>query len=191
MIVLIDNGHGIETPGKRSPDGRLREYAYTRRLARAIASRLPQSRLLITEDTDIPLSLRVRRVNDVCDLHGTANVILVSIHVNAAGYGDRWLDASGWSVMTSLRPSEASMRLARTFMEHATRAGLRGNRAIPAEGFWRQNLAMCRDTRCPAVLTENMFQDNLNDVSFLLSDHGFKTLTDLHVNAINHYLEHL
>ena len=28
MKVLIDNGHGIETLGKRSPGGRLREYAY-------------------------------------------------------------------------------------------------------------------------------------------------------------------
>ena len=33
MKVLIDNGHGAETPGKRSPDGRLREYAYTREIA--------------------------------------------------------------------------------------------------------------------------------------------------------------
>lgn len=27
MKILIDNGHGAETPGKCSPDGRLREYA--------------------------------------------------------------------------------------------------------------------------------------------------------------------
>lgn len=27
MKILIDNGHGIDTPGKRSPDGRLLEYA--------------------------------------------------------------------------------------------------------------------------------------------------------------------
>lgn len=27
MKILIDGGHGIETPGKRSPDGVLREYA--------------------------------------------------------------------------------------------------------------------------------------------------------------------
>lgn len=27
MKILIDNGHGRETPGKRSPDGRLLEYA--------------------------------------------------------------------------------------------------------------------------------------------------------------------
>ena len=29
MKVLIDNGHGENTPGKRSPDGRLREGAYS------------------------------------------------------------------------------------------------------------------------------------------------------------------
>lgn len=33
MKVLIDNGYGSDTPGKRSPDGRLREYAYTREIA--------------------------------------------------------------------------------------------------------------------------------------------------------------
>ena len=33
MKVLIDNGHGENTPGKRSPDGRLREWAYTRKIA--------------------------------------------------------------------------------------------------------------------------------------------------------------
>nr|DAT77576.1 MAG TPA: MurNAc-LAA [Caudoviricetes sp.] len=29
---------------------------------------------------------------------------------------------------------------------------------------------MCRDTKCPAVLTENLFQDNKEDVEFLLSE---------------------
>ena len=30
MKILIDNGHGENTPGKRSPDGSLREYAIRR-----------------------------------------------------------------------------------------------------------------------------------------------------------------
>ena len=42
MKILIDNGHGIETPGKRSPDGRLREYRYTREIAAAVVSGLQQ-----------------------------------------------------------------------------------------------------------------------------------------------------
>ena len=33
MKVLIDNGHGENTPGKRSPDGRLMAWAYSRELA--------------------------------------------------------------------------------------------------------------------------------------------------------------
>lgn len=31
--ILIDNGHGSNTSGKCSPDGRLKEYAYTREIA--------------------------------------------------------------------------------------------------------------------------------------------------------------
>lgn len=32
MKILIDNGHGENTPGKRSPDGKLREYLMHARL---------------------------------------------------------------------------------------------------------------------------------------------------------------
>ena len=38
MKILIDNGHGIDTKGKRSPDGRLLEYAQNRFLAGRIVS---------------------------------------------------------------------------------------------------------------------------------------------------------
>ena len=30
MKILIDNGHGIDTKGKRSPDGRLLEYSVSK-----------------------------------------------------------------------------------------------------------------------------------------------------------------
>ena len=40
MTILIDNGHGRETPGKRSPDGQIKEYEYTREMAQTIVSRL-------------------------------------------------------------------------------------------------------------------------------------------------------
>ena len=33
MKILIDNGHGKCTMGKRSPDGVLREYAWNREIA--------------------------------------------------------------------------------------------------------------------------------------------------------------
>ena len=40
MWILLDNGHGIQTPGKRSPDGTLLEYKYTREIVDLIIEEL-------------------------------------------------------------------------------------------------------------------------------------------------------
>ncbi len=67
MTILLDNGHGQDTPGKRSPDGFFREYAYTRFLAKQIQEHLIalglDARLLVPELDDISLPERCRRVN--------------------------------------------------------------------------------------------------------------------------------
>lgn len=192
MIILIDNGHGVETPGKRSPDGRLREYAWAREIARRIAIALQRegidARLLVPETTDIPLSVRTRRVNEVCKAEGARNVCLVSIHNNAAGADGRWHDARGFAVYVSNNAGQGSRRLAAEFYAGAKARGLTGNRATPPQGFWQASLAMCRDTKCAAVLTENLFQDNREDVAYLLSSEGKTAIADLHVNAISNYI---
>ena len=105
MKILIDNGHGIDTPGKRSPDGFFREYAYTRFLAKQIQITLAElgydARLLVPELEDISLPERCRRVNQICLESGSEPVILLSIHVNAAGNGQEWMNARGWSCYTT------------------------------------------------------------------------------------------
>ncbi|ROS80388.1 N-acetylmuramoyl-L-alanine amidase, partial [Muribaculaceae bacterium Isolate-039 (Harlan)] len=40
MKILIDNGHGNNTPGKCSPDQSLREYAYAREIAGRVVDAL-------------------------------------------------------------------------------------------------------------------------------------------------------
>jgi N-acetylmuramoyl-L-alanine amidase len=40
MKVIIDSGHGINTLGKRSPDGSLLEYKYCREIADRIVFKL-------------------------------------------------------------------------------------------------------------------------------------------------------
>lgn len=192
MIVLIDNGHGEETPGKCSPDRRLREYAYCReiaqRVSRTLSLRGVDAMLIVPEKTDTPLAERVRKVNAWTRRHGAANVVLVSIHNNAAGNDDRWHEARGFSVLVSGNASGKSKRLARIFTDNATRMGLMGNRCVPPEKYWVQSLAMTRDTVCPAVLTENLFQDNKEDVDFLLSEDGKRAIVELHVNSIMDYI---
>ena len=59
MKILIDNGHGLNTPGKRSPDGTLIEAAYAREIAKRIVADLTDkgydAELLVPEDEDISL----------------------------------------------------------------------------------------------------------------------------------------
>ena len=97
--ILIDNGHGVNTPGKRSPDGRFREYAYARLIASGVVQHLIyrgyDAELLVPEPYDVCLKERTRRVNTICEDIGKTNVLLVSIHVNAAGHGDKWYNATG------------------------------------------------------------------------------------------------
>lgn len=70
MRILIDNGHGENTKGKRSPDGAFREYAYARELAndivRELAKRGYEAERIVKENSDVPLQERARRVNEVC-----------------------------------------------------------------------------------------------------------------------------
>lgn len=192
MLILIDNGHGVETPGKRSPDGRLLEYLYTREIAADLVSRLKMAgynaQLLVPEETDVPLKERVRRANDLCRQLGAANVLLVSVHCNAAGSAGQWCDARGWSVYVAPNASANSIRLADSLADAAKARDLKIRKPTATQEYWVQSLAICRDTLCPAVLTENLFQDNRQDVDYLLSEAGRASIGWLHFNGITQYL---
>ncbi|MBR1575851.1 MAG: N-acetylmuramoyl-L-alanine amidase [Bacteroidales bacterium] len=175
MIVLIDNGHGIDTAGKRSPDGRFREYLWNRWIAADVCARLLadgiETRLLVPETNDIALSTRVRRANKVCTEAGAANVLLVSVHANAAGDGSRWMNAQGWSAYTSPGKTKADTA-AECFYDAFERAFPdRKIRRDYSDGDrdWEANFTILKNTKCPAVLLENFFYDNREECSWLLS----------------------
>lgn len=194
MIVLIDNGHGENTPGKRSPDGVLREYKYTREIAAEVQRQLQergyQAQILVPETNDISLSTRCNRINTVCKNFGTKNVILVSIHVNAAGNG-QWLNATGWSAFTTKGVTKAD-KLADALYA-AAKDALPGKRIrtdySDKDPDWEENFYILKHSMCPAVLTENFFQDNKEDVSFLLSLEGRNAIIKLHVEGIINYIK--
>lgn len=193
MIILLDAGHGESTPGKRSPDGRLREYKYCREIAKEVQKELInkgfQVELIVNDDTDIPLMERCRIVNQYCDKHGKTNTVLVSIHCNAAGSGIDWMNAKGWSVFISNNSSNKSKKLAECLFNAAQNEGLTLRKYSQTQVYWKQNLAICRETKCPAVLTENLFQDNKEDVEFLLSEKGKESIIRLHVQGILDYIK--
>lgn len=189
---MIDNGHGENTPGKCSPDKRLREWAYTREIADRVVTGLRQcgidAQRIVKEKADIPLAVRCRRANNIYR-ETRRRAILVSIHCNAAGGGEEWTEARGWSVFVSNNASANSRRLATCLGDAAWKWKVPLRRQTPGRAYWTQNLAICRDTNCPAVLTENFFQDNKGEVDFLLSDEGKEAVARIHVDGILAYLK--
>lgn len=189
LYAILDNGHGVDTPGKCSPDKRLLEYKWTREVVDLIIQKLEQNGIkcykLVPEEKDIPLKERTKRANDFYKSH--PECILISVHCNAAGADNKWHNARGWSVFIAQNASSNSKRLAGCLTKQTDKENLSIRLQYPDKPYWTQSLAMCRDTKMPAVLTENLFQDNKEDVDFLLSDKGKETIANLHVNAILEY----
>lgn len=213
MIVLIDNGHGSNTPGKCSPDGQLKEYLKSREIARrletALNYRMVEARLLVEEYEDISLGERCRRANSYCTKYGKDNVILVSIHCNAAGADGKWKSAGGWSVYSSPGRTKAD-DLATALWEAANEElkeykeqfeirkahGEYDSKQRPMRADWSDGdpdyearFYILMHTKCPAVLTENLFQDNKADCDFLLSEEGTEAIVRLHTEGIVNYLK--
>lgn len=196
MKILIDNGHSRTTPGKRSPlleDGtRFYEWEYNRKIARELHKRLCAEGicnvLLVPEDDyDVPLTERANRANK----YGKDN-LFISIHINASGDGTKWMKARGWSVYTS-KGNTKSDKIATVFWNEA-------RKALPGQVSLRQdttdgdpdiesNFTVLTKTTMPAILTENLFMDNIEDVRYLQSPEGFNAIVSLHLNAIKRCIE--
>lgn len=185
MLVLLDNGHGWNTPGKRSPvwrDGsQLYEWEFNRKLVREISIRLRnlgiENKILVPEKEDISLEERCRRANNI--YRERKDVILISIHANAGG-------GTGWEAWTSVGETKSdyyAKLLYNSAGNYLKGWKIRTNYS-DGDPDWESQFYILKNTWCPAVLTENMFMDNEKDCRFMMSDEGIETLAALHVDAI-------
>jgi N-acetylmuramoyl-L-alanine amidase len=192
MVVILGTAHSKSTPGKKSPDGTFREFSYSREICKRIKAALIAKGIKtvidIEGDEELSLQNRCTIVNRYCAQFGAKNCIYVSIHNNAAGKGNLWYSARGWSVYVCSNASANSKLLAKLLYEEALKRNLKGNRYSPLDKYWTANYYVLKNTKCPAVLTENLFQDNKEDVAFLLSEVGKQTIVDTHVEGILKYI---
>lgn len=200
--IWIDNGHGVDTPGKHSPDMRLREYAWNRevagRLVRLLVASGYDAELLVPELHDVPIKTRAQRVNRTCYERGKDHVLLVSVHVNAAANGG-WHDADFWTCWIwkkewkdangkTYKVAEASRESKELCREMYLSAQMEG---FKTSGFpaWEANFGILRETLCPAVLVENFFQDNRKNVDWLLSEKGKEACIRVMFIGIENYID--
>lgn len=125
-----------------------------------------------------------------CAALGKENVILVSIHANAAGNGSKWMNARGWSCYTS-KGDTAADALATCLCEAAAKyfKDLRIRTDFSdGDPDFEELFYILRHTTCPAVLVENFFYDNPDDLRFLESEEGKELVTKVIVEGVTEYL---
>ena len=195
MKVLIDPGHGIDTPGKRSPDGLFREYLWNRQVADLILEGLVSAgvdaSLVVTETNDVSLRNRVNRVNTICNRLGASNVLLVSIHANAAGNGSAWMNAKGWSCYTSRGKTKSDQVAECLYDAFEAEFQDRKIRKDMSDGDrdWEENFYVLEKSKCPAVLLENFFYDNREECAWLLQEETKKRIASAVVKGIIKYIK--
>ena len=203
MKILIDNGHGNNTPGKRSPYSangikpaiEFYEYEWNREIAARIVDDLLSmgydAELLVPEDNDISLKERVRRINEICDTEGASNTLMISVHANAMGDGSAWMKGRGWSAYTT-KGDTISDNLADCLYKAAeyNLSGMKIRKDFSdGDPDWEANFYICKKAKCAAVLTENFFYDNTDDLKFILSNEGKDAIVRTHIDGIVEYVE--
>ena len=195
MKVLIDPGHGIDTPGKRSPDGLFLEYLWNRQVADLILEGLVSAgvdaSLVVTETNDVTLRNRVNRINTICNRVGASNVLLVSVHANAAGNGSAWMNASGWSCYTSkgkTRSDQVAECLYDAFEAEFPERKIRKDMS-DGDRDWEENFYVLQKSKCPAVLLENFYYDNREECAWMLHEETKRRIASAAVKGIIKYIK--
>ena len=219
LTVILGTAHGKNVAGKRSPDGKFQEWQYSREIVERLREELAKRDDLVDVFVDIPaaevplpqqaeLTRRVRYVNQLCAHRHTERCIYVSIHVDAASSGE-WKNAGGWTAYTS--PGRTLSDILATYLYEAAEKHLAGYAAKMEEGKKKglygsnqkpfrkdttdgdpdkeANFYVLVRTKCAAVLTENLFQDNKADVAFLTSEDGKNAIVAMHKEAILRFSE--
>lgn len=181
--IAVDAGHGLNTPGKRSPNGE-REWTFNDAVVRHAMNRLYEFQnvtILRTDDvsgkTDIPLSARAKRANDF-----KADVF-ISVHHNALGSVWGGHEGAETFIMQPKDSNPKSKKLAGCVHPHIVRAMQTKDRGVKDANF-----AVLRKTNMPAILTEGGFMDSSTDIKKMRNDRFLKAQGEAIANGVAEYL---
>ena len=162
--IMLDAGHGINTSGKRSPDG-MREFEFNVKVAEYMKQELEQYegvKVYMAHDhptgnRDVPLQERTDKANRL-------NVdVYFSIHANA--YKGVMGNHGGIEIFVyTTKPKEAT-NLAQVVQSNLVKATKLRNRGVKTANFH-----VLRETKMTAVLVEHGFMDSTTDLPKLKSD---------------------
>lgn len=179
MKIALDAGHGLNTAGKRTPDG-VREWTLNNAVANYIAEYLKGYATTFRVDdttgkTDI--ALNTRRNNAV---NKGAN-LLISIHHNA--YTGKWNDATG---VEAFRHTLYSHKQAKELNGKLAEA-ISKSTGLKNRGAKKGLLGVIATSKIPCVLCEGGFMDSRNDNKVITSVEGQKAYAKAVADTIISY----
>lgn len=191
ITVLIDAGHGVETEGKRTPEGIglpiLYEYNLNRHLAFMLMLELQQAGIQAyclypqNDEHDYSIAERARRANCLADTVG--NCVLISLHHNAGGgHGFEVFTSPGRTMADRLADCVFS-EIRSTFSTIPFRTDYRDGDADKEASF-----GILTRTRMPAILFESLFMDSAEDNALLCRRDTFKLVAVALRNAVLRYI---
>ena len=205
--VILDAGHSSQTPGKCSPDKSLYEWKWNREVLELVKQRLDQLNIkyyvLHPENTTLngseskDLIVRANRANARYKENKAKGIttILISIHVNAAGNGTSWMNATGWSAWTSVGKTggdKLADALYDAAEEYLNPLELRIRTDMSdKDRDYESNFYILKKTNCPACLVENFFMDSKTDIYFLKSDFGKGVCANIRTKGVLNYCSKL
>ncbi len=190
LLIILDPAHGEETPGKRSPDGRHREYRWSRDRLKSIAPQLIELgyTVLWSNETDreIGLSNRKNIASQFAKDNPSMTPLLISLHNDASGTTDEWRKASGISVWTSKGRTTSDI-FADIFIKKIPERLPDVKQRIYSPTYldrdFENNFTVLMGAYS-AILIECMFQDNKEDVEKLENPSFQKSVEDWIIESI-------
>ena len=176
--IVIDPGHGGSDSG--APGNGLFEKNITLALAKKTQYYLNtyytghEVRLTRTDDTFVSLSDRAKMAND------WGADVFVSIHLNAFNGAATGYEDYRHSTKTN------GVELQNTMHQHI--ASIYKSNGIQDRGKKEANYAVLRETKMPAILTENGFIDNSNDMEKMKQDWFQNQVAKAHADGIAEFL---
>lgn len=178
---MLDAGHGYYTPGKRTPNGTMKEFEFNSAVANYTKDILShyQCEVAFTHDptgkVDIPLSKRT----DYANRWGAD--VLVSIHANASG--NDWSTAEGIETYVYVTKPTESMELA-----HKIHSRLILNTGRKDRGIKTADFHVLRETHMTSILCECGFMTHQSESTLLkMADYRLKCATAISEGLIEQY----
>lgn len=166
--VCLDPGHGVESPGKCSPDKSYYEHEFALDMARRIQAHLERCgvRVVLTR-TDEHCPTGKADTNDLLKRVAISDAaradLFVSLHSNASG--NEWSSARGLMIYTSAGPETASRNVAAKAVLARMTEGVVKLRGGPL--VHDIELVVTRKTVAPAMLIEYGFHTSRTEVALL------------------------